>query len=260
MAASSQQRQQDDFADDEPGFNRDAQASHHLLLGTIETLLNAFIELDDDSFRRARALDGLVVRVKILDPYKVFYLQFTHEGIEVSDQPAGIVKVRVGGRLSDIVSYVLGITAPDNTRRIRLWGESESIGVLRDLLREFNLRTAVQRWLQDHLDIEGLWGKISRHDQSWLTDLLPMPNMMRDTLSELRTLNKHLQRQETELAEMRSQFSRQRRTDLVFILLAMIAVVMALRGFDDLAAITPDRVALLVAGVVLVGNRLLRTT
>jgi hypothetical protein len=248
--------------DEEPAFVAEEQpAAHHLMLGSIETLLNAFIELDAESYTRACKLDGLVVRVKIIDPYKVFYLHFTYEGIEVSDQQPGVVKVRVGGRLTDILSYVLGITAPENSQHIRLWGEAESIQVLRDLLREFNLRTAAQRWLREHVNVEGLWQKVRNHDPSWLSDFMPMPGLMRDTLIELRSLNQTLRQQQDEFVQFRASLRQQRAQDMVFLIMAFVAIILALgglHGLADIGQLNGDKIALLVMGVALVLDRLRR--
>jgi len=248
--------------DEEPAFSREQPAAHHLMLGTIETVLNAFIELDAESYTRACALDGLVVRVKVLEPYKVFYLHFTDEGIEVSDEQPGVVKVRVGGRLMDILSYVLGITAPENSEHIRLWGEAESIQVLRNLLHDFNLRTAAQRWLREHLNVESLWQKVRSHDPSWLSDFLPMPSLMRDTLIELRSLNQSLRQQQEEFLLFRADLRKQRAQDMVFLVLALGAFGMALGGLHSLSDIgsqlNADKIALLVLGVALLVDRLRR--
>lgn len=237
-------------------------AAHHLMLATVETLLNAFIELDHESRARARALDGLVVRVKIAEPYKVFYLMFTYEGIEVSDEQPGPVKVRLGGRLMDIISYVTGVTPPGDTHRIRLWGESDSILALRQLLHDFNLRTAAQRWLREHIHFEGfdgLWNKVKEHDPSWLSDLLPMPGLMKETLSELKDLNQTLKAQQEEFARFRESLRQQRMNDLIWLIVAFVAISLGIDGVHasgGLAAMSLDKVALVATGLALALSRL----
>jgi len=143
-----------------------------------------------------------------------------------------VVKVRVGGRLMDILSYVLGITAPENSEHIRLWGEAESIQVLRNLLHDFNLRTAAQRWLREHLNVESLWQKVRSHDPSWLSDFLPMPSLMRDTLIELRSLNQSLRQQQEEFLLFRADLRKQRAQDMVFLVLALGAFALAQRHWQ----------------------------
>jgi hypothetical protein len=237
-------------------------AAHLLLLGTIETLLNALIELDEESLARSMALEGLVVRVKVLEPYSVFYLLFTSEGIEVSDDQPGTVKVRLGGRLMDIMAYVVGVTPPEDSHRLRLWGDAESIRLLRGMLQDFNLRTAAQRWLREHVNMDGLWGKMRNHDPSWLTDLLPMPGMMRDTLRELGELKQALRQQQDELARLRTELRQQRRQDLVMLAMAVVAISLGLGGVPlsgtALLQMGGDRIALVVIGIALAASRVRR--
>lgn len=235
-------------------------AAHHLMLGTIETLLNAFVELDEQSRARALELDGLIVRVKIIEPYQVFYLLFTREGIEVSAEQPGTVRVRVGGRLIDIASYVLGITSPGDSHRIRLWGDADSIATLRTLIQDFNLRTAAQRWVREHLNLDDFLGKLREHDPSWLSDLMPMPGLMRQTREELRLLGETVKEQQAELAALRKGLREQRVYDLLVMVLAFGALGFSLGGFDpgSLARMDGGKILLGVAGMALILSRLQR--
>jgi len=78
-------------------------------LNSLESLLNAFVELDPSTRSQLVTLDGIVVRVKTFAPYQVFYLLFTADGIEVSPRPQGEVQVRLSGRVRDLVWTLLGI-------------------------------------------------------------------------------------------------------------------------------------------------------
>lgn len=237
-------------------------AAHHLMLATVETLLNAFIELDEETRIRANALHGLVVRVKVLEPYKVFYLLFTYEGIEVSDEQPGPVTVRLGGRLMDIISYVTGVTPPTDTHRIRLWGDAHSITALRQLMHDFNLRTAAQRWLKENLNFDGfdgLWDKVKRHDPSWLSDFLPMPGLMKETLAELKTLNQALKEQQDEFTKFREGLRQQRTHDLLCMIIAFVAISLGIDGLHasgGIAAMGTDKIVMVVTGVALLLSRL----
>jgi len=235
--------------------------AQHLVLGLIETLLNSFIELDKATHEQVTALSGLIVRVKLTDPYQAFYLYFTSEGIEVCDVAPGPARVRVNARVYDLMRTLLGNpTRTDSGRpRVRVWGEAESVASLEKLLTDYNVRTRARQWLHEHLDLNALWERIRRHDPSWLQDFLPLPGLMRDALNELRQLNQNLQRHQEELERFRLQSNRQRTLDLLIMLLAMVVLLGGLTGGFSVAAIaslTPERILLIMAALALVLSRL----
>lgn len=235
--------------------------AQHLWLGGIETLINAFIDLDAPTRERIAELHGLVVRVKVLDPYLPFYLYFTREGIEVCDVAPGPARVRINARLFDLMRTLLG-AAPQSASgrpRVRVWGEAESVATLEALLNDFNLRTRAQHWLREHLNMDSLWQKIRNHDPSWLQDFLPLPSLMRETLGELRLLNQNLQGQQAEFERYRLESQSQRRRDIIFMLLAFLAMMGAISGHLSAATISSignERLLLLAMGVLLVLSRL----
>lgn len=235
--------------------------ARHLWLGAIETLINTFIDLDPATHDRVAELDGLVVRVKILDPYLPFYLLFTREGIEVSDVSPTPARVRVNARLFDLMRTLLG-TSPINASgrpRVRVWGESESVAVLESLLNDFNLRTRAQQWTHDHLNLDIFWQKIRNHDPSWLQDLLPLPGMMRETIKELRLINEQLNVQRTTFENYRLSNNKERRRDLLLILVVFICISTALNtnfSLAMLAGLNIERLVLLLMGALLIFFRL----
>ncbi|HEX6590584.1 MAG TPA: SCP2 sterol-binding domain-containing protein [Moraxellaceae bacterium] len=241
--------------------NNDRHLAQHLWLGAIETLINAFIDLDAPTRERIAELHGLVVRVKVLDPYLPFYLYFTREGIEVCDVAPGPARVRINARLFDLMRTLLG-AAPQSASgrpRVRVWGEAESVATLEALLEDFNLRTRAQHWLREHLNMDALWQKIRNHDPSWLQDFLPLPSLMRETLGELRLLNQNLQGQQAEFERYRLESQAQRRRDIIFMLLAFLAMMGAISGnlnAADITSIGNERLLLLAMGVLLVLSRL----
>ena len=239
----------------------DRPLAQYLWLGAIETLINAFIDLDGPTRARVASLDGLVVRVKILDPYLPFYLHFTREGIEVSEIAASPAQVRVNAKLFDLMRALLGTTptSASGRPRVRVWGEAESVAELEALLSEFNLRTRAQHWLRGHLNLDVLWQKIRNHDPSWLQDFLPLPSLMRETLGELKLLNQSLQRQKEEFQSYRKKTQQQRTQDIIFLLLAFLALAGGISGdfsSASLASLNSERVLLLIMGVVLILSRL----
>lgn len=233
----------------------------HLVLGLIETLLNSFIELDEATRHQVAALSGLIVRVKLVDPYQAFYLYFTPEGIEVLDVAPGPARVRVNAKVYDLMRTLLGSSnqTPSGRPRVKVWGEAESVAALEHLLTEYNVRTRARQWLHEHLDINNLWERIRRHDPSWLQDFLPLPGMMRDALSELRQLNHNLQRHQEELETFRQRINRQRKQDLLLMVVAFLAILGGLTGgfsSASLASLTPERILLLVTALTLIVSRL----
>lgn len=234
----------------------------YLWLGAIETLINAFIDLDGPTRERVYSLQGLVVRVKILDPYLPFYLYFTQEGIEVCEEAPVPAQVRINARLFDLMRTLLGTPAVSSSGRprIRVWGEAESVGQLEALLVEFNLRTRAQQWLRAHLNLESLWHKIRNHDPSWIQDFMPLPSLMRETLHEIRQLNQNLQRQQLEFDAYRQKTGRQRTYDLIFLVLIFFALLGGTTGNlspTHLSQLTTQQLLLLAMGAVMMLSRLL---
>ena len=256
MTAGHDKNNNDHHADSRP-------LAQHLWLGAIETLINAFIDLDEPTRARVASLHGLVVRVKVLDPYLPFYLFFTREGIEVCDVAPAPARVRVNARLFVLMRTLLGAApvSASGRPRIRVWGDAGSVAVLEDLLHDFNLRTRAQHWLREHLNMENLWQKIRSHDPTWLQDFLPLPNLMRETLAELKALNQNLQLQQDEFLRYREEMRRQRSNDILFLAVAFAALIAGLTNglsSESLTTLSHERLLLVLAGVALVLSRLRR--
>jgi hypothetical protein len=242
-----------------PGDDRNL--GRYLWLGAIETLINAFIDLDGATRERVHSLHGLVVRVKIIDPYLPFYLLFTSEGIEVCEEAPYPAQVRVNAKLFDLMRTLLGTSSVTGSGRprVRVWGESASVAELEALLVDFNLRTRAQQWLQSNLNFESLWQKIRNHDPSWLQDFLPLPGLMRETLSELRLVNQNLKIQQLEFELYRKQAKQQRIYDLAFMALAFLALLGGLGGnatTQGLSELSGMQITLIVMGLMLIFSRL----
>lgn len=239
----------------------DRNLGRYLWLGAIETLINAFIDLDSATRERVHSLQGLVVRVKILDPYLPFYLLFTSEGIEVCEEAPYAAQVRINARLLDLMRTLLGASPlrASGRPRVRVWGEAASVAELEALLVDFNLRTRAQQWLQSNLNFESLWQKIRNHDPSWLQDFLPLPGLMRETLNELKLLNQNLRAHQAEFERYRQQARQQRIVDLVVVVLAFVALLTGLTGgatAPRLADLGAPEVVMILVGVGLIVSRL----
>lgn len=181
-------------------------------LNSLESLLNAFVELDPTTQQRLATLDGLVVRVKTFAPYQVFYLLFTIQGIEVTPQPQGEIQARLSGRLRDLVWTLLGLESEQRAEAkgyLSLWGDQHTVMNLRQLLQEFNLRSAAGQWIRSHWPINMLWQKLSQQDLSWLQDLQPIPSLIRQTREELAALQTQVEQQQQQLHLLQQQMRQQ---------------------------------------------------
>lgn len=197
-------------------------------LNSLESLLNAFVDIDPTTRNQLTVLDGLVVRVKTFAPYQVFYLLFTTDGIEVSPKPQGEVQVRLSGRVRDLVWTLLGLESEqiaESKGHLHLWGESTIIDRLRQLLQEFNLRSAASHWLKTHWPLKMLWQKLTEQDLSWLQDLQPLPLMIKQTREELASLRTEVACQQKQLDNLHHLLDKQ--LQLSRLLLALVGVLLA---------------------------------
>ncbi|REH37948.1 SCP-2 sterol transfer family protein [Paraperlucidibaca baekdonensis] len=207
-----------------------------LSLGVVESLLNACIEHDDTTRRQVLSREGLVVRVKTSDPALTAYLLFTAQGIEVSSRSPGRASVRINASLLSLLGVLTGQQRLDNPGRIRLWGDSDAVNWLVELLQEANVRSLFTRWLREHLNIQELWQKIRRHDPSWISDLMPMPGMLREALSEIRDLKQALAAQEAAWAAREAAWAKQKRWDMLSVAVVLLALLATLLPGDTLGA------------------------
>lgn len=228
----------------------------------LESLLNSFVDLDPDTRQQVRSHDGLIVRVKAVDPHMICYLHFTTEGIELSADAPGPATVRIGGSMLSLLAALAGQHSLDKPGKIRIWGESAQVNWLIDLLNGFNLRTSAQRWLRQHLNIGELWHKIRRNDPSWIADLMPMPGMMREALAEIRTLRKSLDQQQEAWRDQQYAWQQQRPWDIGILVVVMTTLVLALLPGNTLVervdGLTPERLICIGLALALIGTRFWR--
>lgn len=192
--------------------NHQTNSLAYFWLNSLESLLNAFVELDPSTRSQLLVLDGIVVRVKTFAPYQVFYLLFTSEGIEVSPRPQGEVQVRLSGRVRDLVWTLLGLESEQRAEskgHLHLWGDTNTLNGLRFLLQEFNLRSAAGQWLKNHWPLNLLWQKLSQQDLSWLADLQPLPSLIKQTREEIAELKTEVQEQKKALEIIQYELQKQ---------------------------------------------------
>jgi hypothetical protein len=214
-----------------------AQFHHHqhsslgyFWLNSLESLLNAFVDLDPATRHQLVQLDGIVVRVKTFAPYQVFYLLFTTHGIEVSPKPLGEVQVRLSGKVRDLVWTLLGLESEQHAEsrgHLHLWGDSNLLQHLRHLLQEFNLRSAAAHWIKTHWPINALWQKLTEQDLSWLRDLQPLPALIKQTRAEIAALNLEVQAQQKQLTELQVLLQQQMTQTRLLVKLTSTVIAMS---------------------------------
>lgn len=215
-----------------------AQFHHHhqrsslgyFWLNSLESLLNAFVDLDPATRHQLVQLDGIVVRVKTFAPYQVFYLLFTAHGIEVSPKPLGKVQVRLSGKVRDLVWTLLGLESEQHAEsrgHLHLWGDSNLLQHLRHLLQDFNLRSAAAHWIKTHWPINVLWQKLTEQDLSWLHDLQPLPTLIKQTRAEIVALNLEVQAQQKQLTELQVLLQQQMTQTRLLVKLTSTVITMS---------------------------------
>jgi len=130
---------------------------------------------------------------------------------------------RIHGSAIAIVGALLGGQGLDNDRKIHVWGDEAQVVWLKDLLRDFNFRTSAQRWLGEHLNLNEILARLRRHDPSWLTDLMPMPNLMRDAQLQLKLLRADVDEQTQTLRDSVRDLHYQRRWDVALMLMLVLS-------------------------------------
>ncbi|NNM51779.1 MAG: hypothetical protein HKM02_06085 [Pseudomonadales bacterium] len=226
---------------------------HYVALGTVEALLNTALALDPETTRALTAHAGTVIKLKIREPYMVFYLIIDHEGLEVRDEYPGHTDIRIITSLNTLGRYLLGMKI--SLEDIKLWGKSEEIFALTNILREFDLRTAFTRWLREHVNLGDILERLRQKDASWLHELTPIPGLLRDTLLQLKTLNQRLELQQHQLQQHAVHMQRQRRFDLA-ILVALAAAALWLPGTGLEHPDSVHKVILLIAFALLLSRTL----
>lgn len=206
-------------------------------LGVLERLLNTLLDLEPDIREQLRAHGSLVIRIKTRDPASLFHVHLTGEGtVELSRSAPAPSRIRINASLLPLASLLLGNRDLSGHEHINVWGDADEVAWLKHLLRELRLRDSAQRWLRENLNLADLVRKIRGHDPSWITDLLPMPGMLREALHEIHRLRRHLGNQQEAWEAHRTLVQEQRRLDVGLVLLIVIALVLSLLPGDTLPA------------------------
>lgn len=140
-----------------------------LTLGAMETLLNQALALDSQAAARLAALHGTVVRIRLEKPATSIYMLLVEDGVEILHDYEGQVDIRVRTSLGALLQWLLAPAADlADDDRIRITGNEPQLSLLLGAVAEFDLWTALRRWLDEHVRIEDLLALLRREDPRWL--------------------------------------------------------------------------------------------
>ncbi len=234
-----------------------------LWLGLLESVINNFIDLDPETKHVLSERQGLIIRVKTVDPYAVFYAHITSTGVELSSESMGIARLRISGSFLGLMGALIGGHGVGPRGRLQIWGEREHADWMRTVLRSFNLRTSAQRWLKSHLDVTELWQKMRHNDPSWISDLMPMPGMLKEALVEIQALQSSLEKQQEAWQAQQKAWQSQRRWDLVIILTVLSALIISLLPGTDISdrlhGLQSEHILWIALGVTVISTRFWRS-
>ena len=202
--------------------------SRFLMLGALETLLNQALELEHNARTRLQPLHGTVIRVRSESPVFSVYLLLCDDGVEVLHDYEGHVDIRIRATLGALVHSILapGANLPD-ADNVRITGPEDRVELLSRLLLDFDLWSALRRWLEDHVRLDEVLRWLRREDPKWAVRI--------DHLAEeVGSLGLELGRQRLLLEEMLDEIHgfkqglrRERQLDMVFLCTGMVMLLAA---------------------------------
>ena len=189
-----------------------------LTLGALETVLNQALALDGQAAARLSALHGTVVRIRLDKPATSLYILLVEDGIEVLHDYEGPVHIRVRTSLGALLQWLLAPAADlADDDRIRITGNEPQLGLLLSAVAEFDLWTAMRRWLDEHVRIEDLLALLRREDPRWLARLDQVCGQVEQIANELgrqRLLQEEIL---DAVLGLKRGMRRERRLDLLFL-------------------------------------------
>lgn len=201
-----------------------------LVLGTLEVLLNQALAVHPQGTASLERMAGKVIRIRAYDPDYIFYCLIDRNGIELATGFDGDADVRVRGSAGALIYRALlppgeasGIPAD-----IQIDGETEAVAALVDALDTFNLWEAVRTWLREHVAMPEIFGMLRHHDPAWLERLQDLPQLVGQTLEELRRQAAVQQQLLEEVRGLKESLRAERRTDILVITVAISLLALAL--------------------------------
>lgn len=235
-----------------------------LMLGALETLINQALELEGQTSERLASLHGTVVRVRCTSPEFSLYLLVCEDGVEILEHYEGHVDVRVRASLGAILHWILTAGVVPEEENIQITGPDASVDLLVLAIQEFDLWSALRRWLDEHVRIQDLVMMLRREDPRWLETLQSVSHSvsrLEDEIGNQRLLQEEIL---DEVRAMRRSLGKQRRLDMTFVSLGLILLLAAFASADGqlpvlITSIKQNTQALLLAsfGLTLIVSRIL---
>lgn len=235
-----------------------------LMLGALETLINQALELEGQTSERLASLHGTVVRVRCTSPEFSLYLLVCEDGVEILEHYEGHVDVRVRASLGAMLHWILTAGVVPEEENIQITGPDASVDLLVLAVQEFDLWSALRRWLDEHVRIQDLVMMLRREDPRWLETLQSVSHSvsrLEDEIGNQRLLQEEIL---DEVRAMRRSLGKQRRLDMTFVSLGLIMLLAAFASADGqlpvlINSIQQNTQALLLAsfGLTLIVSRIL---
>jgi len=217
-----------------------------MLLGVIESAINKALSLDADSLTSLSELSGKVVRIKTQAPYMSLYLMICDNGVQVFNQHDGPVDARIRAPARTLAWHVFGPPSGEdesliNDIEITVTGDRDLVERIGAIAEEFNLWTSVQRildeWLPEYSSFDEIWKSLKSRDPIWIERLQYLPQMLNDTVLELR---RHGDLQEKQLEEMRAirlHLESQQRYSIRVVFVGLLCLLLAVLSATGLISI-----------------------
>jgi hypothetical protein len=189
-----------------------------LALGALETVLNQALALESRAAERLAGLHGTVVRIRLDRPATSIYLLLVEDGVEVLHDYEGPVDIRIRTSLGALLQWLLSPSeAQSDDDAIRITGNEPQLGLLLHAVGEFDLWSAMRRWLDEHVRLEDLIAVLRREDPRWLARLEQVCGQVDQLALELGR-QRLLQEEILDAVQgLKRGMRRERRLDLLFL-------------------------------------------
>ncbi len=207
-------------------------ATRFLMLGALETLINQALELEGSTSQRLHTLHGTVVRLRCSAPTFSLYLLLCEDGIEILENYEGHIDIRVRASLGALLHWILTAGATPDDDAIAVSGPQDKVDLIVEALQEFDIWSAMRRWLDEHVRADELIALIRRQDPRWLETLQAVSSDVQNMSTEIgrqRLLQEEIL---DELRSLKRYVARERRLDMGFLFVGVALLLGAFASAD----------------------------
>ena len=209
-----------------------ASITRFLMLGALETLLNQALEMEARTGERLAGLHGTVVRLRSVSPAFSLYLLICEDGVEILEDYEGHVDIRVRASLGALLHWILTAGSVPDEDGIQVTGPQDLVDMLVLAVQEFDLWSALRRWVDDHVRLEQVITLLRREDPRWLDTLHGLSTdvtRLSEEISHQRLLQEDIL---DEVRGLRRAIGRERRLDFAFMFIGMSLLLAAFASAD----------------------------